>query len=149
LSVDILGAIPFRIVPGAGWLEVLRLLKLARVGQLIGRWRQHFLQHGTTLLLGFFVFWLLLIAHWLACGWLALGGIEGQFDQTTRYVRALYWCITTLATVGYGDIVPKTNAQTIYAMVCMLLGVGIYGYVVGNVANLLANLDRAKRHHKD
>src|SRR5262245_46958722 len=61
LSVDILGAIPFRIVPGAGWLEVLRLLKLARVGQLIGRWRQHFLQHGTTLLLGFFVFWLLLI----------------------------------------------------------------------------------------
>ena len=42
----------------------------------------------------------------------------------------------TLATVGYGDIVPKTNPQTMYTMVVMLLGVGVYGYVIGNVTNL-------------
>ena len=68
-------------------------------------------------------------------------------DNWTAYLRALYWCITTLATVGYGDIIPSTNAQTIYAMVVMILGVGVCGYVIGNVASLLANLDRARAHY--
>jgi len=54
-----------------------------------------------------------------------------------------------LATVGYGDIVPKTNLQTVYAMVVMLLGVGVYGYVIGNVTNLVANIDLAKTHYRE
>ena len=45
-----------------------------------------------------------------------------EADEFSKYLRALYWCITTLATVGYGDIVPKTNLQTVYTMVVMLLG---------------------------
>lgn len=147
--VDLLGAIPFRALPGGALLELLRVVKLARVIQLMHRWRQHAFQNTALLMLVFFAFWLLLTAHWLACGWLALGGIEQQADQFTLYLRSLYWCITTLATVGYGDIVPKTNPQTMYAMMVMLLGVGVYGYVVGNVANLLTNLDMAKRHYME
>lgn len=100
-------------------------------------------------MLVFFAFWLLITAHWLACGWLALGGIDTPGDEFTHYLRSLYWCITTLATVGYGDIVPRTSPQMLYAMGVMLLGVGLYGYVVGNVANLLANLDMAKRHYTE
>jgi hypothetical protein len=147
--VDLMGAIPFRVLPGGALLELLRVVKLARVVQLMHRWRQHAFQNTAMLMLFFFAFWLLLTAHWLACGWLALGGIEPQRDQFTLYLRSLYWCITTLATVGYGDIVPKTNPQTMYAMMVMLLGVGVYGYVVGNVANLLTNLDMAKRHYME
>jgi voltage-gated potassium channel len=60
------------------------------------------------------------------------------------YLNALYWCITTLTTVGYGDVTPATPNQTIYTMVVMLLGVGVYGYIIGNVANLLARMDMAK-----
>lgn len=149
LAVDLLGALPFRLMPGGAWLELLRFVKLARIVQLMRRWRRHAVQHASLLLLAFFTFWLLFTAHWLACGWLALGGIEPQGDSLTRYLRSLYWCITTLATVGYGDIVPRTNPQILYSMVVILLGVGVYGYVVGNVANLLANLDMAKRHHME
>ena len=147
--VDVMGAIPFRVLPGGALLELLRVIKLARVIQLMHRWRQHAFQNTALLMLVFFAFWLLLTAHWLACGWLALGGIQQAGDQFTLYLRSLYWCITTLATVGYGDIVPTTNPQTIYAMVVMLLGVGVYGYVIGNVANLLTNLDMAKRHYME
>jgi Cyclic nucleotide-binding domain/Ion transport protein len=149
LVVDVIAAIPFRFLPGGALLEPLRMVKLARIVQLLQRWRRHAVQNGTALLLASFAFWLLLIAHWLACGWLALGGIGPAGDDFTRYLHSLYWCITTLATVGYGDIVPKTNAQIGYAMVVILLGVGVYGYVIGNVANLLANLDMAKRHHME
>lgn len=149
LAVDLIAAIPFRVLPGGAFLELLRMLKLTRVVQLLQRWRHHAIQHATALLLASFAFWLMLTAHWLACGWLAIGGIGPIGDNFTRYLHSLYWCITTLATVGYGDIVPKTNAQIAYAMVVILAGVGVYSYVIGNVANLLSNLDMAKRHHME
>jgi voltage-gated potassium channel len=129
--------------------QCMHLLKLVRVAILLQRWRQSNIQHINVLRLGTFVYWLLLASHWLACGWLALGGIPETMDTVTRYIRALYWCITTLATVGYGDITPSTNAQTVYAMVVMLLGVGVYGYVIGNVTTLLANIDLAKTHYRE
>lgn len=36
--------------------------------------------------------------------------------------------ITTITTIGYGDITPSTNAQTIYTMFVQLTGAGMYGY---------------------
>ena len=36
-----------------------------------------------------------------------------------------------------------------YTMMVMLLGVGIYGYVIGNVTSLLANIDLAKSHYRE
>ena len=149
LIVDLMAAIPFRVLPGGALFELLRLLKLARIAQLMGRWRRQAVQHAQILRLVFFVCWLLITAHWLACGWLAIGGIDMEADEFSKYLRALYWCITTLATVGYGDIVPKTNLQTVYTMVVMLLGVGVYGYVIGNVTTLVANMDLAKTHYRE
>jgi len=147
LLVDLVAAIPFRVLPGGELFELLRLLKLTRIAQYMRHWRQHAVQNTHILRLLFFVWWLLLTAHWLACGWLAMGGIDPAADEGSQYIRALYWCITTLTTVGYGDIVPKTNLQMAYTMVVMLLGVGVYGYVIGNVTSLLANIDLAKSHY--
>jgi voltage-gated potassium channel len=148
LLVDLLATIPFRLLVGTTPLQLLRLVKLARVVQFLRQRRQSEIRKPQLLRLGFFVYWLALIAHWLACGWLALRGMTPDVDNGTNYLRALYWCITTLATVGYGDVVPTTNAQMVYAMVVMLIGVGVYGYVIGNVANLLANIDLAKAHYR-
>jgi Cyclic nucleotide-binding domain/Ion transport protein len=149
LIVDLVAAIPFRVLPGGELFELLRLLKLARIAQLMRRWQRQAVQNAQILRLVFFVCWLFITAHWLACGWLAIGGIDMEADDFSKYLRALYWCITTLATVGYGDIVPKTNLQTVYNMVVMLLGVGVYGYVIGNVTNLVANMDLAKTHYRE
>jgi voltage-gated potassium channel len=145
---DLLAVIPFRLLFGTTPLQLLRMVKLARVVQFIRQWRRQEIRNTQYLRLGAFVFWLTLIAHWLACGWLALRGMTPEMDNGTNYLRALYWCITTLATVGYGDITPTSNAQMLYAMVVMLIGVGVYGYVIGNVATLLANIDLAKAHYQ-
>ena len=145
--LDLLAAIPWSLIFMNPYLQLLRLVKVGRIVQQLRQWRQSRLQNIHLLRLLAFVYWLGLIAHWLACGWLALRGIPTDMDHGTAYLRALYWCITTLATVGYGNIIPTTNAQTIYAMVVMILGVGVYGYVIGNVASLLANLDRARAHY--
>lgn len=149
--VDLIATVPYGVLLTRSLWLLLPLVKLARIAQVMRHWRHHEMQNANLLRLAFFVYWLLLTSHWLACGWLALGGIAAQdaapSDMPSQYIRALYWCITTLATVGYGDVIPKTNAQTVYAMVVMLLGVGVYGYVIGNVTSLLANIDLAKSHY--
>ena len=145
--VDLLPAIPFTAIFGLPILQVLRVLKMARVAQFLYQRRRRQIHHTTAFRLATFLFWLTLTAHWLACGWLWLHRPLEMEHSWDLYVEALYWCITTLTTVGYGDIIPKTNLQMAYTMLVMVLGVGVYGYVIGNVANLLANMDMARAHY--
>jgi hypothetical protein len=90
-----------------------------------------------------------LLVHLLACGWIALGSgsFEGAPDHLLVYVKAVYWTFTTLTTVGYGDIVARTIPQMLYACVVQVIGVGVFGYILSNVAGLLARSDAAREHH--
>lgn len=92
-----------------------------------------------------------LLVHLIACGWIALGsGTAGPDpDKALEYVKAFYWSMTTLTTVGYGDISAKTPLQMIYASITQLIGVGVFGFVLSNVASLLSRLDAAREHHMD
>lgn len=77
--------------------------------------------------------------------------LVGAAESLARHARdvslhALHWCVTTLTTAGYGDVIPTTDAQKISTMVVMVLGVGVYGYMIGNMATLVANIDLAKAH---
>lgn len=49
------------------------------------------------------------------------------------WVNAFYFCTVTLATVGYGDITPNTDASKIFTIFYILGGVG----VIATFANLL------------
>ncbi len=146
LVVDLLAALPFGLLLNNAWWEIFRMLKLARVGQLMRQWRKRTVKRSNVLQLAFFLYWLLLSVHWIACGWLALRGVTPG-AEASNYLRALYWAIQTFSTVGYGDVTATNDAQTLYALVVMLIGVGVYGYLIGNVASLLANIDPAKVHH--
>lgn len=90
-----------------------------------------------------------LLVHLVACGWIALGsGTAGvDADKVTEFIKGVYWAFTTLTTVGYGDISAKTNPQMIYACLVQVIGVGVFGYVLSNVASLLARNDAAREHH--
>jgi hypothetical protein len=68
---------------------------------------------GFTLLLGTFVY------HWLE-GW--------------SYLDALYFCVISLATIGYGDLTPTTPFARAFTIV----------YVLNGIAILLALFDRIR-----
>lgn len=147
LIVDLPGVIPFALLGGSvGWLA-LRLTKIPRLIQMMRQWRRRDIHNAGLLRLVFFVFWMLLIAHWIACGWASLRARVSDDDDVMHYLRALYWTITTLATVGYGDITPDTAPQMMYAIMTMLFGVGLFGYGIGNVAHMLANIDQVQAHY--
>lgn len=158
--IDLLAAVPFDLIFSGMFgaspralrilrlLRLTRLLKLTRMYETFNKWQKSHVLNPSILRLFFFLFWILLIAHWIATGWLMLDGIsppeEGTYTSAQIYTHALYWTVTTLTTVGYGDITPSTTGQIIYTMVAMIIGVGIYGYVIGNISSLLANIDVAK-----
>jgi voltage-gated potassium channel len=92
-----------------------------------------------------------MLVHLIACGWIALGsGTAGPDpDRLVEYVRAIYWAFTTLTTVGYGDIAAKTPPQMLFTCVVQVCGVGVFGFILSNVASLLSRSDAAREHHMD
>jgi voltage-gated potassium channel len=90
-----------------------------------------------------------LLVHMIACCWIFLGsGTAGpDNDKVLEYVKAMYWTFTTLTTVGYGHISAKTIPQMMFASGTQVVGVAVFGYVLSNVASLLARLDASREHH--
>ncbi len=147
LGLDLIAAMPWGVLSGNPIFLPVRLVKLARVAQLMREWRQRALKHSAWLRLAVFSYWILLSMHWIACGWLALRGLPSPEKASSAYLSALYWTVQTFATVGYGDQPPTNDAQTLYAVIVMILGVAMYGYMIGNIASILANIDPAKVQH--
>lgn len=161
LPVDILSAFPFFLLTGKLFLEAghaLRFLHLLQLNRLLklfrfrayakGVQKQHVINPGLYRLL-FFVVLISIVAHWIACIWILLGGAkDAGGDEWNQYSYALYWAITTLTTVGYGDITPTTIVQRYFTMTVMLTGVAAYGYVIGNVTSFIGNLDLTRADYR-
>jgi voltage-gated potassium channel len=54
---------------------------------------------------------------------------------------ALWWAVSTMTTVGYGDKFPVTVEGKIVAMILMILGVGLFGVLTGLFARLFVAPD--------
>ncbi|GAX74590.1 hypothetical protein CEUSTIGMA_g2038.t1 [Chlamydomonas eustigma] len=57
---------------------------------------------------------------------------------TERYVYSLYWAIVSMATVGYGDIVPVNVSEKITTIVIILAGATLFAYFMGSMASMIA-----------
>ncbi len=56
----------------------------------------------------------------IAIGTLFYHNVEGW-----RWLDAVYFCVVTLVTIGYGDFTPKTDAGKIFTLVYIVIGLGI------------------------
>ncbi len=142
--VDLLAAIPFEVLFANPVFGLIRLVKFLKVAVYIHELRQRILKLQDYSLLIFFVFWVLIISHWLACGWISLRIFSENIENTEKYVASIFWVIETLTTVGYGEVVPATMGQQIYAILVMLFGVAMYGFIIGNVASILSKRNPAR-----
>ena len=170
LPLDLLANIPFDLIvflvaPDATVLNISlvlffrlpRLLRVARLYFILKKWKLQTWTNSGLLRIIRFILTISLLTHWIACFWF-LGPYVSDFPQTSwavianisnapaadQYIRSLYWTITTMTTVGYGDIIPQSNPEYVITMVVMLLGASMYAIIIGNISSLFSNLDAAK-----
>ncbi|CAH8662427.1 unnamed protein product [Dicrocoelium dendriticum] len=145
-----------------GLLKTARLLRLVRVVRKLDRYSEY---GAAVLLLLMATF--VLIAHWLACIWYAVGHIERQqyhvrigwldhlatqlqqpylnFSSTgpttqSKYITALYFTFSSLTSVGFGNVSPNTNPEKIFSICVMLVGSLMYAGIFGHVSAIIQRL---------
>lgn len=71
--------------------------------------------------------------------------VEGPANGFTSIPTSVYWAITTLTTVGFGDITPKTDLGRLIASFMMLMGWGTLAVPTGIVTAEMAAQRRGQR----
>ena len=70
---------------------------------------------------------------------------ENSLNSQQIYVKTLYYVVTTISTVGYGDITPKTSKEIAFVMFLQLLGVIIFAYITGTITSILMNFSQREK----
>ncbi|KAL2527057.1 Potassium channel AKT1 [Abeliophyllum distichum] len=81
-----------------------------------------------------------------------IGAAMGDFLQQSiwvRYVTAIYWSISTLTTVGYGDLHAENTREMIFDIFYMLFNLGLTAYLIGNMTNLVVHGTSKTRQFRD
>lgn len=140
-------------------LKTARLLRLVRVARKLDRYSEY---GAAVLFLLMCTF--VLIAHWLACIWYAIGFVERPYTETgwldnlaeqlgksyndndsssgpsvkDKYVTALYFTLSSLTSVGFGNVSPNTNSEKIFSICVMVIGCELNN-VVWDFTQITAN----------
>lgn len=64
--------------------------------------------------------------------------------EKVSYGNSLYWAVTTMTTVGYGDISPHTTVGKVVACLVMLVGIGFFAILTGAIAQQFLSKEVAK-----
>ncbi|XP_062331405.1 potassium voltage-gated channel subfamily H member 6 [Osmerus eperlanus] len=169
--IDLMAAVPFDLlILGSGsdematligLLKTARLLRLVRVARKLDRYSEY---GAAVLFLLMCTF--VLIAHWLACIWYAIGFVERPYTETgwldnlaeqlgkhyndsdatsgpsikDKYVTALYFTFSSLTSVGFGNVSPNTNSEKLFSICVMVIGSLMYASIFGNVSAIIQRL---------
>uniref|UniRef100_A0A674CMY4 Ion transport domain-containing protein n=1 Tax=Salmo trutta TaxID=8032 RepID=A0A674CMY4_SALTR len=170
-AIDLVAALPFDLLifrSGSdematliGLLKTARLLRLVRVARKLDRYSEY---GAAVLFLLMCTF--VLIAHWLACIWYAVGYVERPYTETgwldnlaeqlgkaynasepgsgpsakDYYITALYFTFSSLTSVGFGNVSPNTNSEKLFSICVMVIGSLMYASIFGNVSAIIQRL---------
>jgi voltage-gated potassium channel len=109
----------------ASVIQSLRLLRLLRLVRLL---RLAALLRGVLSLTG------LRYAAFAAAVTVVVGGRGFASLEGVPVKDGLYWAMTTMTTVGYGDVVARTDEGRILAAAVMLVGIGFVAVLTGAIA---------------
>ena len=69
-------------------------------------------------------------------------------DWGTKYIYSIYWALTTMVTVGYGDITPQNPYEIVFCSFTILSGSLVFGYCLNRIGTLLASIDERDKELK-
>ncbi|CAD8171846.1 unnamed protein product [Paramecium octaurelia] len=148
------------------FIKVIRLMRALKLKKIINQIEDTLFQDKTIIsIISFFKICLIILSlsHWLACIWNAIRFIEEtdnnwytqyviNFNQEkdndpdywfNQYVAGIYFSITTMITIGYGDISPKNTIERSFGIFVMILASGVFGYVMNSIVLLFQNMNES------
>ena len=131
-------------------LRSLRLIRVIRVIFVIARMSRFFRVSGVFVRRSRLIYLLLITIGVIFVGGFAAVILEhGTPDpQITNFADAVWWSISTVTTVGYGDIVPNSVAGRIMGMVLMVIGIGIMTAFISVVSATIVESRLSKSSHE-
>ncbi|KAJ6993750.1 potassium channel AKT1-like [Populus alba x Populus x berolinensis] len=173
LALDIISTIPTELArkispkpfQSYGFFNMLRLWRLRRVSALFSRlekdrnYNYFWVRCAKLICVTLFAvhsagcFYYLIAAryHDPQRTWIGASLGENFLEQSVwkRYVTSIYWSITTLTTVGYGDLHPVNTREMIFDIFYMLFNLGLTAYLIGNMTNLVVHGTSRTRRFRD
>ena len=159
---------PASFASSRSYLNMLRLLKLVRlfkVDVLIRSIQDNISNRfiSSTFMVIEILLRELLVSHFLACIFYTIGKDQSTHHASTWltsvyfedsstfeiYITSLYWSITTMCTVGYGDIKPKTTNEIIFSIFSMVISCIMFGYVLGTIEVIVINYNSLKTRRRE
>jgi hypothetical protein len=134
LPVDVLA-------PAMGFLLCLRLAKVPSVALLtqvisdIQQWLDHERGVGISAeaaTVTHLTLYTAFVTVWMTVGWCIL---HFHGAQDNLWISALYWCLTSITTTGYGDITPVDTRETVYNIGVSIVGPTIFATIIAKFAS--------------
>ena len=140
--VDLVAVLPTYlslVLGGSQYLLVIRALRLLRVFRIFKL--SHFLKGQETItnamkasLPKILVFLTAIVIIVIIIGAL-MYFIESPYnDQYSSIPQGIYWAVSTLTTVGFGDITPVTALGKFFSMIVMIMGYAIIAVPTGIIS---------------
>lgn len=141
-------------------MRLVRILKILKQQKKLVKSAQTYVSFGGGMeRLCTFILSLIMSVHIVACMWVftatwgdTLDGswMEGseEMPRGELYLTSFYFTITTLTTVGYGDISGSSPVEKVFCICLMLAGTCVYAAASGATAAALVDLDEGNAEYK-
>lgn len=152
--VDLLAILPFFVARGIDLrslravrlLRLFRALKMVRYSRAIRRLHKALSIIKEELVL--FLSAMLLLLFFSATG-IYYFEHEAQPEAFSSVFHSLWWAVTTLTTVGYGDVYPVTVGGRLFTFVVLVIGLGVVAAPCGLLASALSEARRLENPSAD
>ncbi len=141
--VDLAAILPFYISTGLDlravrifrFLRLIRILKLFKYNQAINRFHRALMIAKEELILFGFIS---IVMLYLSAVGIYYFENAAQPDHFKSVFHSLWWALTTLTTVGYGDMFPITAGGKVFTFFVLIIGLGVVAVPTGLVASALS-----------
>ena len=147
-KIDLLISLPYDVFGAAGYSSLLRIPKILRITQLIRsvkRLQKHLedamqiTMTETQVNIVVMIITTIILILWSSVGWNIARNVEEP--ATENFIFSTYWAFTTFTTVGYGDLHPYTQNQTLYALFTGMFGATFCAGIIANVTSFVHDVE--------
>lgn len=132
--VDVLAMFPYELIT-FGSYGFIRLLRLVRIFALFGKGRRSIFNFIEKTHLNYIFFTLLIIVVAASIAILVLE--SSPTDEINTPLDAVWYVVSTITTVGYGDTVPMSSGGKVLGIILMIVGVGFFSILTATLSSYL------------